>query len=161
MRMGCLGYADNKAVKEMKIALIGPNETRASDPTKSLWPGPVDTVGWHLFCMLNERLGVNSNDYLRAFHRYSLGTNRFYHQDNMRREWVFLEQHLTSKFNTIVLIGRTVRQASGLPLPELYFSRTIVTLPLPTRYSAFYTQKKNRDIVGLILGELYLQAVTG
>jgi hypothetical protein len=145
----------------MTIALIGPNETRASDPTKSLWPGPVDTVGWHLFCMLRDRLGVNENDYLRAFHRYSLGTQRFYHQDNMRREWIQIENHLTTKFSTIILVGRTVKLAAGLPLPELYFSRTIITLPLPSKYSLFYKNKRNREIVGLVLGELYLQAVTG
>lgn len=145
----------------MRIALVGPNDIHASDPTKALWPGPVDTVGWHLFSLLKERLPINENDYLRAFHRYTLGTQRYWQQDNMRREWVLLEEHLTQNFDTIVLVGRTVRQASGLPLPELYFSRNVVTLPQPSRYQLWYRNKQNRAIVGLILGELYLESLKG
>jgi len=135
------------------------NNPQSRDPAKALWAETPNSTGWHVWKMLNSRTGASQTDYLRAFHRYNLGQEHFFHSENARDYWLEIEENLFSQFDTVVLLGAAVRKAAGLILPPLYVSRTLVALPHPSGLNRWYNNRVNREIVEVLLEELYTEAI--
>jgi hypothetical protein len=124
----------------------------------ALYPEPVGCTGWNLWRLLNARTGATIHDYLNTFHRYNLGQETKWHIENARTHWESIEESLTTEFDTIVLLGAAVRRAAGLLLPQLYVSRTVICIPHPSGLNRWYNDETNRQIVEIIMEELYTEA---
>ena len=142
-----------------RVALIGMNNPLSRDPARALWPDPPNCTGWRIWQMLHARTGATKYDYLQAFHRYNLCPVTEWHTDTARENWKLMEQDLLEKFDTVVLLGTAVRRAAGLLLPALYVSRTVIAIPHPSVLNRWYSTDKNRQMVELILEELYVEAI--
>lgn len=143
-----------------RVALIGMNNPLSRDPAKALWPDPVNCTGWRIWQMLASRTGATQTDYLRTFHRYNLGQEKFFHSENAREYWMEIEDDLVANFDTVVLLGTAVKKAAGVLLPPLYVSRTLVTIPHPSGLNRWYNSEVNRQMVEVILEELYVEAIS-
>ena len=109
--------------------------------------------------MLHARTGATQYDYLQAFHRYNLCPISEWHTETARGNWQLMEQDLLEKFDTVVLLGTAVRRAAGLLLPALYVSRTVIAIPHPSGMNRWYNDERKRQMVEVILEELYTEAV--
>jgi len=144
-----------------RVALVGLNDPVAIEPRKALWPFDEMAVGYSLWKLTEARTGATQYDYLKAFHRYSLGTDKYFNRSIAAEWWKNKEQDLIENFDTIVLVGRTTRLATSLILPNLYVSRSIVAIPHPSIYNKWYSKPVNRQMVEILMEELYSEAVYG
>ena len=141
-----------------RVALIGMNNPLSEDPRHALFPHPPGCTGWRIWQMLRARTGATKTDYLRAFHRYNLGNERHWHREKAEAYWKILEPTLTENFDTIVLLGAAVRQAADILVSNLYVTRALIALPHPSGLNRWYNDDRNRQIVEIILEELYVEA---
>lgn len=142
-----------------RVALIGMNNPLASKPEFALWPDPVGCTGWRLWQMLHARTGATKTDYLRAFHRYNLTTDRRWDIQEARLNWDEMVDDLQENFDTVVLLGASVRQATGAVLPSVLITRAVVAIPHPSGLCRWYNEDRNRQLVEVILEELYTGAI--
>jgi len=142
-----------------RIAIVGMNNPLSSRPEHALWPEPVGCTGWRLWQMTAARTGATQADYLRAFHRYNLVAGRNWNQHDARINWRdVMESFLTEEFDRIVLLGSAVRRCTGLLLPPVHVSRPLVCIPHPSGLNRWYNDRRNTEIVELVMEELYWEA---
>ena len=144
-----------------RVALIGMNNPLSVNPRRALWPDPPNCTGWRIWQMLRARTGATQEDYIGAFHRYNLGTEKYWNLSRARERWDDIQDDLIENFDTIVLLGAAVRLAARVHLPQLYVSSTMVCIPHPSGLNRWYNSDVNRRIVEVILEELYVEAVLG
>jgi hypothetical protein len=143
-----------------RVALIGMNNPLSVSPSHALYPDPPNCTGWRVWQMLKARTGATQTDYLRTFHRYNLGTERNWRIERARQRWDDIADELEDNFDTIVLLGAAVREATGLRLPPIMFSRSVVTIPHPSGLNRWYNSDRNRQMIEIALEEMYVEATT-
>jgi hypothetical protein len=120
--------------------------------------------------MLHERAGVARSQYLRAFDRRNLVVGRRWSWTLAREEAMRLWQ--TGEFygKTVLMLGNDVFSAfdyaacgslkKQLVIPQVVGSGTIIRqIPHPSGRCRWYNDPVNREIVGLLLEELYWRGV--
>jgi len=94
--------------------------------------------------MLNERTGASKQDYVRAFDRRNLCD---------------LDAFMVPPGSTVVLLGEDVRRWFGLPKilihPQVRDGVTYRQVPHPSGLCRFYNHPAQRELVALLLGQLY------
>lgn len=142
-----------------RIAILGMNNPLSRDPRCALWPDPPGCTGWRLWKMTEARTGATQADYLRAFHRYNLVVGRHYSAHDAGINWrETYEWFLPENFDRVVLLGSAVRRATGLLLPTVYVSPTVVCIPHPSGLNRWYNDRRNTEIVETVMEELYWEA---
>ena len=112
--------------------------------------------------MTAARTGATQTDYLRAFHRYNLVVGRNWNSHDARANWEdVMEPFLTAEFDRVVLLGSAVRRCTGLLLPPVHVSRQLVCIPHPSGLNRWYNDRRNTEIVEIIMEELYWEAARG
>ena len=144
-----------------RIAIIGQNHPQSVDPTRALWPEPVGSTGWFVWQLVNARTGATQTDYLRAFHRYNLGSDRKWILENAKLRWDAVVDDLHENFDTVVLLGTAVRQATGCIFPQIFVSHALICIPYPSTMNRWYAVEHNRQLVEIIFEELYVEAIEG
>jgi hypothetical protein len=129
--------------------------------------------------MLNERTGATITDYIRTFERRNLVRGMHYDRQRARARAYEMLCELRDSGRTIVLLGAAVREAfdfclkgsgdmltsspvmgeRGLPPllvhPQEAGGCTWRQIPHPSGRNLFYNEPKNREIVALLMEELY------
>ena len=111
--------------------------------------------------MLRARTGAWRSDYLAAFRRINVGTERHWNLERAAANWEAVREQVCADSDTIVLLGAAVRRATGLFLPNLYVSESVICLPHPSGLNRWYNSERNRRVVELVLEELYLETTSG
>lgn len=142
-----------------RIALVGMNNPQSHRPEHVLWPEPEGCTGNRLWQMTAARTGATKQDYLKAFHRYNLVPGIRWDAEYAARTWELDYRALFNNFDRVVLLGRAVLQVTGLRLPGLFVSEDIITIPHPSSLNRWYNEERNRQIVEVIMEELYAEAV--
>lgn len=108
--------------------------------------------------MTAARTGATAADYLRAFHRYNLIEGRHWHAADARANWEILGPHLAENFDRVLLLGGAVRQSARLYLPQLFVSPGLCCAPHPSGLNRWYNDQRNRELVEVLMEELYWEA---
>ena len=141
-----------------RIAIVGMNNPLSRLPEHALWPDPSGCTGWRLWQMTAARTGATAGDYLRAFHRYNLVVGRHWNAADARANWQILWPHLEQSFDRVVLLGNAVRQTARVPLDNFAVSPGFVCIPHPSGLNRWYNEQRNRELVELVMEELYWEA---
>ncbi len=111
-------------------------------PTEALAPWPPNCSGWRLWKMLNERTGATPEEYEQAFDRRNIKTHS-----------------LPGEGQVVVVLGEEVRKALGLPKvlihPVQMMGLTFRQVPHPSGRTLFYNDPVQRQLVAMLLEELY------
>lgn len=160
-----------------KPILIGLNNPVSTRLGHELYPLPEGCTGNRLWKMLNSRTGATMRNYLETFERRNLVRAPAYDKLAGRARAYEIITELKNSHRTVVLLGNVVREAvdwafrndhgrmlfggaSGLP-PLLVHPQEVGgciwrQIPHPSGRNLFYNDEKNRELVALLLEELYL-----
>ena len=144
----------------MKPILIGMNNPVSQAPGYELYPAPEGCTGHRLWTMLNERRPeVTRKMYLDAFDRRNLVVGTIYDKKLAQAAAERIYASLWGSGRTVVLLGRDVRKAFGIP-PLLVHPQTsggtiYRQVPHPSGRNPWYNDKKNSNLVAVLLDELY------
>jgi hypothetical protein len=157
-----------------KPLLIGMNNPVSLRPGHELYPLPEGCTGNRLWKMLNERTGATITDYIRTFERRNLVRGMHYDRQRARARAFEMWQELKGSGRTVVLLGAAVREAfdyvakgqcgilqgeTGIPPllvhPQEAGGCTWRQIPHPSGRNLFYNEPKNREVVALLMEELY------
>ena len=163
-----------------KPILIGMNNPVSTRPGHELYPLPEGCTGNRLWRMLNSRTGASMHQYLNTFERRNLVRGVEYDRLAARARAHEVVQELRGSGRTVVLLGNAVREAfhfclknsgdllssvpvpdeSGLPPllvhPQEAGGCTWRQIPHPSGRNLFYNDAKNREVVALLMEELYV-----
>lgn len=145
--------------KTVKPILIGSDNPHSSDPTMALTPYIPGTTGHRIWKMLNGRVpSATHQDYVTAFQRVNLEDFPLMESSSGS---VIIPNELQKimKRSTVVLFGDNVRRAFGLPKLFLHpIERDGVVyrqVPHPSGVNRFYNDPTMRELVAMLLEELY------
>lgn len=157
----------------MRPMLIGMNNPLSLRPGHELFPHPPGCTGWRIWQMLHSRTGALKHQYLDAFERRNLVRGEEYDRAQARRAARAIVDEVWDTGRTIVLLGTAVREAFNHALCERSTSDWAETLPPvfvhpvraggctwrqiphPSGRNLFYNDPKNREVVAMLLQELY------
>lgn len=163
-----------------KPLLIGMNNPISTRPGHELYPLPDGCTGNRLWKMLNERTGATFSDYIRTFERRNLVRGMRYDRNSARARAYEMLCELRGSGRTVVLLGAAVREAfhfclkdsgdlltssptigeAGLPPllvhPQEAGGCTWRQIPHPSGRNLWYNESKNREVVALLMEELYV-----
>jgi hypothetical protein len=140
--------------------LVGMNNPYSDDPRRALFPSPVGCTGWRIWKMLNARTGARRGQYLQAFHRINLITSGNWHDGDAARNWRSIEEEVYARYDTVVLFGKAVQRAVGISCGDVMITRSLICVPHPSGLNRWYNSDFNRQIVELLLEELYTESVS-
>lgn len=140
--------------------LLGQNNPLSSRPEHALFPHPPGCTGHRLLELLRKRLPeVTRQQYLAAFDRRNLICGRDWNNGDARIAAAALVAELRHGERTVLALGEAVRLALDLPRRLLHpIRRDGVTwrlLPHPSGRNRWYNEEFSRDVVSLILEEMY------
>lgn len=141
----------------MKPVLLGMNNPHGGDPKYALAPFPRGTAGHRLYEMFNEVRPTYRVHYMEAFDRRNLLESRIWNAASARVQ----AQEMLTEFQgrEVVLLGREVADAFGLSrqliLPLDLHGVRWRQVPHPSGRNPWYNEPVHRQIVGLLLEELY------
>lgn len=146
----------------MKPIILGMNNPISSDPAHALYPSPEGCTGHRLWRMLNARTGCSRSEYLEAFERRNLISQKTWPNMGLARAAAseFLRE-LCSRTEplTVLVLGAEPRDALRLPRvlvkPVEMYGVTWRLVPHPSGRNLWYNVKGNRETVELLLEELY------
>ena len=166
----------------MKPLLIGMNKSKPDE--EALYPMPDGCAGSRLWRLLAARTGATMREYLHHFERRSLVIGTAYQRLSARAKaheyWMELQQ----SGRTVILLGRDVVETfdwvirndgkaqyyigadggtvRGLPPvlvhPQVIGGVTFRQVPLPIRTNPWYQVESNRNVIELLMEELYVNA---
>lgn len=164
-----------------KPILIGMNNPVSTRPGHELYPLPEGCTGNRLWKMLHQRTGASMSQYRDTFERRNLVRGLEYDRLRARARAHEMVCELRGSGRTVVLLGNAVREAfnfclrgsgtlfepepggtssDGLPPllvhPQEAGGCTWRQIPHPSGRNLFYNSEKNREVVALLLEELYL-----
>lgn len=163
----------------LRPILIGMNNPVSTAPGHELYPLPEGCTGNRLWKMLQWRVpDASMRDYVETFERRNLVRGVDYDGMVARKNARAVVAELGGSGCTVVLLGRAVQAAFHLALAEVplltaYSGETKGLPPLlvypqqaggctwrqiphPSGRNLFYNDPKNREVVALLLEELYL-----
>lgn len=151
----------------MRPLLLGMNNPHHDDPRYDLYPSPKGCTGWRIWKMLSDRTGATKHDYVQQFSRRNLVRGRKWRRD--RVEAAALQVTFFAKpGTTVVLLGDEVRRAMNLVLggrvdkilihPQVVDGVVYRCVPHPSGRNRFYNDPAARELVALLLEELYGEA---
>lgn len=125
-----------------------------------LYPAPEGCTGHRLWRMLNERTGAFRRDYLDTFDRRNLVTgNVGYDYDIAKSTADNIFREFWGSGRVVVLLGEDVRRAFGHPRlllhPQVIGGCTWRQVPHPSGRNLWYNSQENRNLVAVLLEELY------
>lgn len=144
----------------MKPILIGMNNPVSTTAGHELYPAPDGCTGHRLWKMLNARTEASCQEYLDVFERRNLVRGMVYDKKlaTMAAERIYAE--LWGSGRTVILLGRDVQKAFGHPPvllhPQLIGGTHWRQIPHPSGRNPWYNEKKNQDLVGVLLEELLM-----
>lgn len=144
----------------MKPILIGMNNPVNTAPGFELYPAPEGCTGHRLWSMLHgRRPDVSRREYLDSFDRRNLVRSTVFDAKAAQHEAARVYASLWGSGRTVVLLGRDVQKAFGIPPlllhPQVSGGTTYRQLPHPSGRNLWYNDEKNRDLVAVLLDELY------
>lgn len=165
----------------MKPILIGLNNPVSQRPGHELYPLPEGCTGHRIWRMLHDRTSATMSQYLETFERRNLVRAVEYDRMKGRARAYEIVVELRGSGRTVVLLGNAVREAfdwvmrgeglldqscaSGIPPllvhPQEAGGCTWRQIPHPSGRNLFYNDEKNREVVALLLEELYLSYNAG
>lgn len=132
----------------MKPVLVGIDNPHSSDDRHALYPGPPGCTGWRIWQMIRlMRPDVTASQYALAFSRCNISSSPTF-----------------VKGETVVLLGEDVRKRveelygeipRQLIHPTVRRGVTFRQVPHPSGMNRFYNDPTQRDLVALLLAELY------
>ena len=136
----------------MKTLLLGLENPHSDDPLDDLSTHPKNATGWRLWRMLNRRTGATEAQYMRAFDRQNIRS--------------FPLECLPGE-RTVLVLGNEVRQTLNqwfsldledtLIHPQVRGPTTFRCIPHPSGLNRFYNDPVQRELVAMLLEELYRQ----
>ena len=146
-----------------RTLLVGMNNPLSREPEHALWPDPPGCTGWRIWKMTEARTGCTQEQYAETFSRTNLVLGGEWDRKQAYYNWVHtLESWALEHHDTIVLLGAAVREATRLThLPSPYISRSLIILPHPSGLNRWYNSETNRQIVEVLMEELYVEALPG
>lgn len=140
--------------------LIGISNPVSSAPEHALFPFPVGCTGHRILQMLQSRLpNVTQKDYLNRFERRNLVPHKIVDMTIARETAARIQKELWGTGRTVVLLGEEVRRAFGHPRsllhPQVIGGATYRQVPHPSGRNHWYNEQKNRDLVAMLLEDLY------
>lgn len=140
--------------------LIGISNPVSSAPEHALFPYPPGCTGHRILQMLQTRLPeVTRQDYLRRFERRNLVPHKVVSMNIARETAMRIQKELWGSGRNVVLFGEEVRRAFGHPRsllhPQVIGGVTWRQVPHPSGRNHWFNSSENRDMVALLLEELY------
>ncbi len=143
----------------MQPILVGMNNPINKHPRYALWPRPRGSTGYRIWKMLNSRTGVSPEEYAERFVRLNIVNGYWLWADVMRAapgKW----QEVRGHGGPVVLLGQSVLRAFGLPkVQPVHWQEQRGTrwcmIPHPSGRNLWYNDPVHREVVALLLEELY------
>ena len=140
--------------------LIGMNNPVSQLPGHELFPYPPGCTGHRLLEMLQGRVpDVTRRKYLDTFERRNLVVGRSYDKDVAKFSAASIYAEVWGSQRVVVLLGNDVRKAFGVPPlllhPQVIGGTTYRQVPHPSGLNRWYNEDKNREVVAVLLEELY------
>lgn len=144
-----------------KPLLIGMNNPISDDPAHALYPVPKGSAGHRLWQMMPE--GTTRKAYIEAFDRVNLLPGREWDPALAKEIGPSFWISLADRPGMIVVLGKSVREALGLPPAEacipmasIQGGRTWnwVAVPHPSGMNRWYNYPKNVALVRGLLADL-------
>lgn len=144
----------------MRPMIIGMNNPINTSPGFELYPAPAGCTGHRLWSMLNERRPeVSRRTYLDVFERRNLVNNLVFDRGAAEQEAARIYASLWGSGRTVVLLGRDVQKAFGIPPllihPQTNGGTVYRQLPHPSGRNMWYNDQKNRELAAVLLDEIY------
>lgn len=145
----------------MKPILVGMNNPLSSRPEHALWPEPVGCTGWRIWRMLNVACDATPEEYTETFERMNLLNARVWNREEAAEAALGLWEKWQGR--EVALLGDEVYYALGLPrvpkiLPQEYNGVRFRRVPHPSGRSHWYNNMVNREMVGLLLEDMFVRA---
>lgn len=162
-----------------KPLLVGMNNPISTRPGHELYPLPEGCTGNRLWKMLHQRTGASMRQYTETFERRNLVRGLEYDKTKARARAYETLIELRGSGRTVVLLGASVREAfdwalrngslgllfggsCGIP-PVLVHPQEAGgciwrQIPHPSGRNIFYNDEKNREVVAMLMEELYVAA---
>jgi hypothetical protein len=136
------------------------NNPVSSKPEHALFPYPPGCTGHRIFEMLKSRVpDVTRHDYLDRFERRNLVPYKVYDKKMAREHAAKIEHELFGSGRSVVLFGADVAGAFGHPRlllhPQVIGGVTWRQVPHPSGRNLWFNLPTNRDLVAMLLEELY------
>lgn len=143
-----------------KPILIGINNPVSSQPGHELYPWPPGCTGDRIFEMLRSRVPeVTRHEYLDRFERRNLVPHKVVSKKIARENAAKIECELFGTGRNVVLFGADVAGAFGHPRlllhPQVIGGVTWRQVPHPSGRNLWFNTPTNRDLVAMLLEELY------
>lgn len=144
-----------------KPVLIGMNNPLwAGREGYELFPAPEGCTGHRLWSMLHERTGAFRKDYIDTFDRRNLVRgNVGYDHDLAAKSAEDMIKEFFGTGRVVVLLGEDVRRAFGMKKHLIHpIERDGCTwrqIPHPSGRNLWYNNQENRNLVAVLLEELY------
>jgi len=159
-----------------KPLLIGMNNPVSLRAGHELYPLPEGCTGNRLWKMLHQRTNASMREYVDTFERRNLVRAVAWDRTKARARAYETIVELRGKGRTVVLLGNAVREAfdwvlrgeglldptcaAGIPPllvhPQEAGGCTWRQIPHPSGRNLFYNDEKNREVVAMLLEELYV-----
>lgn len=144
----------------MKPLLIGMNNPVSSRPGFELYPLPTGCTGHRIYEMLREILpDIRRDQYLTTFERRNLVVGPVFDKATARNAAADITKELWGSRRTVVLFGRDVQLAFGIPpllvTPQLIGGTNWIQVPHPSGRNLWFNDTRNRRRVGRVLAALY------
>jgi hypothetical protein len=139
-----------------KPIIIGIKNPHSSDPADALAPWPKNSSGYRLYSMLRDRAGVTEKQYLSRFDRWNLSDM------DPGAPNTFIHHHIRTGA-TVLLLGdevlRYFQPAIGIERVLIHpqVSRHVQwrQIPHPSGLCRFYNDPLAREVVGMLLQDMY------
>lgn len=146
----------------MRPLLIGENNPQSLKPGHELYPLPEGCAGNRLWHMIDDVYHIKygkrlyPSDYLNAFERRNLVIAREFNMPRARLRAGVMMQELLCSSRQVVLLGRQVQKAFGLPpfeplTYELIGGCRFYAVPHPSGRNMWFNDEKNRVAAGNLL----------
>lgn len=140
--------------------LIGINNPVSSEPEHVLFPYPPGCTGHRILQMLQSRMpDITRRQYLQRFERRDLVPFKVVDMSVAKASAARIQKELWGTGRTVVLFGEEVRKAFGHPRlllhPQLIGGATWRQVPHPSGRNQWYNEQANRDLVAMLLEDLY------
>lgn len=147
-------------MQKEKPILIGMNNPVSSRPGFELYPLPTGCTGHRIFEMLESRIPtIKRREYLDRFERRNLVPYKVFNKAMAREAASKIEMELWGSGRQVVLFGADVADAFGHPRlllhPQMIGGTTWRQVPHPSGRNLWYNNQTNRDLVAILLEELY------
>jgi hypothetical protein len=140
---------------------MGIDNPHSADPAYALSPYIAGTTGWRIWKMLSDRTACTWHDYMGAFQRANVCDLPILEGSGGRVVIPTKLLKVLQLSSSVVLLGDRVRKHFGLPKqlihPIIRDGVTYRQVPHPSGRCRFYNCPTQRELVAMLLEELYAQ----